>query len=509
MFLDVESCFSEIEAYMPHFLFYRRRKKSADIYCTACHERYELTDKKLIASFKHKKQDKCPCCHGDVQYRQMDRGRKGYRYYDNFAVFGNCGDALRISCITVYQGFEEDIMEPVYDYRQAVQYELTKGSAVEYRKSFNCITNEWDWRSMKRKPTEPIFISGGFGMGYNGYHVVGYEAINSSFLGYLFKGADETELPSQFVTYYCRCAEHPQLEYLVHGGLRALADQYVAGCINTTRINWKSNDLKKMLRLSKPELEMLKESNGKDYTSYIYFRRECCKGLNSAEVMKYFSEFGHLAEQIIYLSGKTGINRKRIMDYVLKHRNKEKNTFMVHMWKDYLRECELLEYDLHDEAVSMPKNIAAAHERTAMIIKAENDAVIQRQMEAGNAARESMRYTDTKRGLVVIVPASVEEIAREGRILSHCVGGYAKRHAEGALHILFIRQVGKEDIPYFTMEVDLQGQIVQCRGFKNNMEHNGGTPKPQEIIDFEKDYQEYLNNVFKSMRKNRKTRKTA
>ena len=510
MFVDVESCFSEIEAYMPHFLFYRKGKKSADIYCTACHERYELTDKKLISSFKHKKQDKCPCCHGDVQYRQMDRGRKGYRYYDNFAVFGNCGDALRISCITVYQGFEEDIMEPVYDYRQALQYELTKGRAVEYRKSYNCITNEWDWRPMKRKPSEPIFIGGAFGMGYNGYHVIGYEAISNSFLGYLFKGADETELPHLFVTYYCRCAEHLQLEYLVHGGLRALADQYVAGYINCTRLNWKSNDLKKILRLNKPELELMKDSNGQYYTQYVFFRRECCKGFNTADTLKYYNEFGHLAEQITYISYKTGVSPKRVMDYVLKHRNAEKNTFMIHLWKDYLRECELLEYDLHDETVSMPKNIAAAHERTAMIIKAENDAVIQRQIEVSNAAREKMRYTDTKRGLVVIVPESVEEIAREGRILSHCVGGYAKRHAEGALSILFVRQIGKENIPYYTMEVNLSGQIVQCRGFKNNMEHNGGSPKPQEIIDFEKDYQEYLNNVFKQpIHNNKKSRKTA
>ena len=60
--------------------------------------------------------------------------------------------------------------------------------------------------------------------------------------------------------------------------------------------------------------------------------------------------------------------------------------------------------------------------------------------------------------------------------------------------------MGKEDIPYYTMEVSLSGKIVQCRGFRNNM-GVGSTPKPQEMIDFETEYQAYLDSLFRKMEK--------
>ena len=500
MFVDPQWHLEEIEGVMPHFLFYRKGRKSAELYCTACHDRFETKDKGLIQKLKHKADGECPFCQGKVQLRQMDRGRATYRYYDNFAIFGNSGDDVRISCITVYQSFEEDIMEPVYDWYETVRYELSEGCAKEYRKAYDCKQNKMVWQPLKRKPKEPLFHAGAFGSGYNGYHVLGFDAIESSFLKYLFKGMDSSELPQFFVTYYCRYAEHPQLEYLIHGGLKLLADSYINGALNQTRINWRTSDLKKMLRLDKTEIEYLKENEGREYNQYIPFRRDIYRGRTSSETIRYYREFGYNTVKIEYISDKISVSRKQVMDYVIKHRNKERNTFMLYMWSDYIRECEKLGYDLHDKSIVMPRDLAAAHERTSLIIKTENDLRLKYQLEISNAARKKMEYTDKKRGLTVIIPESVEEIAREGRILHHCVGGYAKRHAEGTLHILFVRQIGKEDIPYYTMEVSLSGKIVQCRGFRNNI-GVGSTPKPQEMIDFETEYQSYLDSLFRKMDK--------
>ena len=53
------------------------------------------------------------------------------------------------------------------------------------------------------------------------------------------------------------------------------------------------------------------------------------------------------------------------------------------------------------------------------------------------------------------------------------------------------------------MEVDTSGKIIQCRGYGNNRT----VPKPQEIFDFEIEYQKYLDKVFE--RKNKKEKKTA
>ena len=107
--------------------------------------------------------------------------------------------------------------------------------------------------------------------------------------------------------------------------------------------------------------------------------------------------------------------------------------------------------------------------------------------------------------MLIRQPHSLKEIEDEGRILSHCVGGYAERHAMGKLSIMFLRKVSEPNKPYYTVEVSQYGGIVQCRGYRNNVVQNGGEDKPQEIKDFEQKYQRYLDRVFAEKQKERKT----
>ena len=125
--------------------------------------------------------------------------------------------------------------------------------------------------------------------------------------------------------------------------------------------------------------------------------------------------------------------------------------------------------------------------------------------------RGYLEYVDDQRGLAVILPSNLENIVYEGATLEHCVGGYADRHALGTLHIVFLRRLDDLETPYYTMEISTSGRIVQCRGFRNNAESRGGKPKPQEIIDFERDYQQYLNRAMAEIndKKRKKARKSA
>ena len=70
--------------------------------------------------------------------------------------------------------------------------------------------------------------------------------------------------------------------------------------------------------------------------------------------------------------------------------------------------------------------------------------------------------------LTVRVPVDGNDIIAEGAKLSHCVGGYAAKHANGRTTILFIRKKTDPDTPYFTLEIDVEtGKIRQCYGYKN------------------------------------------
>ena len=65
-----------------------------------------------------------------------------------------------------------------------------------------------------------------------------------------------------------------------------------------------------------------------------------------------------------------------------------------------------------------------------------------------------------------LLPATPEELAAEGSALHHCVGSYADRVARKECLILFLRQCGNENKPFYTVEVR-NGEVVQVRGMGN------------------------------------------
>lgn len=493
-----------VEQKMPKFLFYRKDRTtgSADVYCTSCHSREMTSNKPFIKGLKHKKDAVCLWCGNVCECRQMDYGRTTYKYWGNFVVFEKDGDGLNASAIKIRQSFEEDYLEPVYDWYETTRYSLHPHNAVQYK---------WHWKNewipKKSKPSEPCFNFGLFNSGYSHYGIAGFqEEKQGTYMQYLFDLENEA-VPEKFMVYISRIAEHPNIEYLLHGGLGRIADDYVSSKLKS-RINWRSNDLKKMLKLSKKEIEFMKRSEGSEYDEYILFHKRF-GSKNEDEIIRNFENYKSCNHIMQTISDKTKLNYKQIIKYADKHKNAQGSYFILSLWLDYLRQCEKLEYDMSDHSVLMPRKLFDAHDRTAKLIKIKNDELTAKQLKRFDQMREGMEYVDKERGLCVILPKSVGEIVAEGKALSHCVGGYADRHVDGKLTILFIRLVDDPETPFYTMEVDTEGKIVQCRGFANNVEMRGGKPKPDFIKDFETDYAKYLKKLFADKCKKARKKKAA
>jgi len=79
----------------------------------------------------------------------------------------------------------------------------------------------------------------------------------------------------------------------------------------------------------------------------------------------------------------------------------------------------------------------------------------------------------------IIVPKNCSEVVTEGTILSHCVGGYVERVAQGGTNILFLRKNDNIDTPFFTIEVNNAKQVVQIHG-----KHNSWLGTRPEAISF-------------------------
>lgn len=65
------------------------------------------------------------------------------------------------------------------------------------------------------------------------------------------------------------------------------------------------------------------------------------------------------------------------------------------------------------------------------------------------------------------VPHDLVEITTEGTSLHHCVGGYLGRHAEGYTNIIFLRKKSAPSVPFYTIEVLPNGEVVQIHGKYN------------------------------------------
>ena len=64
----------------------------------------------------------------------------------------------------------------------------------------------------------------------------------------------------------------------------------------------------------------------------------------------------------------------------------------------------------------------------------------------------------------------------------------------GKLHIMFIRARDKPDMPYYTMEISTDGQIVQVRGVRN-------AQPTEEISEFVELYRVHLAETFSKKEK--------
>ena len=139
---------------------------------------------------------------------------------------------------------------------------------------------------------------------------------------------------------------------------------------------------------------------------------------------------------------------------------------------DYLNMSKKLGYDLKVHNVAFPKNFREAHDDAAVaerIMLEEKRAAENRKKEIGAEKylkKYEKQYSFTDGTYSIIIPHTIKEIVDEGKTMQHCVGGYAGRHMEGALTILFLRLTAKPCESLYTIE--MHGKtLTQVQGYNN------------------------------------------
>lgn len=411
-----------------------------------------------------------PAVPSEIEEQMYGKGAR------NFAVFLTHGDELYARCYHRYT--KGELVE-----RQ--RYVFAKDGCCRYGSETG---SKWTIRHEFR---EPVFCSASYGYSFdNSYTVLNMETISQSCMKYSLADKYANHLLMEYMRLYCR---HPNIEYLLKSGydpIEEVVSGYWGGKVSLSvskNINWKSNNLLKMLGLNRTEFAVLK-GNKRYYDMYIYWRRQYPK-YKPEELLALSKVFGYEHGTVERFCEATGLKPQRIARYL------SENNILTHDYSDYIDQCRELHYDMHDTAICIPHDFQTMHERLSAIITFNTDNELRQSFAEHYSERKILEYSSGN--LILRQPESIDEIEAEGSLLHHCVGGYAKRHANGKLHILFIRTADKPDVSYYTMELSISGKIVQVRGLRNcNM-----TP---EVEFFVEQYKLYIAEIF-----SKKERKTA
>lgn len=467
-------------------------------YCTACEEK--LYPGEYDSSIKHRQTTVCSHCGETVTaiYNHHNFHGSVVECKSNVGVFlsDDKTDNLYIRFYTVTLFFNAREIMPHIAINEVQRYLFTANQAFRYGPKYAWeskngyyakVVTGWGLRT---KFGEPVFPN------YSGYSFVNFPALKGT-------ACAHSAISENFgsISYLKFWQAHKNVEALIKCGL------YGSVKYNEDMIDWAETEPHKMLGVTKDVMRAIRKRRI-GYRDYLRIKEEFPKITSLDRLIETNKHIGYSFGTLDSLKRKLKTDKYEIAKYILKQ------NVNIDDYSDYVRIMQSFNADFSDRQICFPKNLKAAHDRAEAMRqareleeKAKKNAKLAEQLNTLKIKRKILEFSIGD--YFIRQPVSTDEIVAEGQKLSHCVGGYAERHATGKLTIMFLRRKSAPDEPYYTMEVSNDYKIVQCRGYKNNWVTDGGQEKPQEIINVEKKYQQYLDGIAAKKSKTKSRRKTA
>ena len=271
-------------------------------------------------------------------------------------------------------------------------------------------------------------------------------------------------------------ARYPAVEKLWKAGYTRLVCEKVAGLTKELRstILWSRETIAEAIRFPKRLLKMyapeqwLMHKLQKVWDAWRMVQTGDIKEREIAELVSCSVELGYFAAALKH----TTVHK--VCRYLTDRLSEEKSKkhpdtrWMTYntptTYRDYLKDCIILGWDLDDPAILLPRNLEAAHNRSLTQVRYKVSA---EKEETFRRNRDRRLWMEWQRGdLQIRLPVNGGEIIAEGKALAHCVGGYVDRAAQGETTILFVRRVAAPDQPFYTLEWT-KDRVVQCKSYKN------------------------------------------
>lgn len=472
-----------IDNLFPHYLFYKTLPNGdREFQCSHCRQRFikshiartsSYEDRELM-HVRHGDLRCCPLCGAVTTVKNLGKSkqRKNLWCREKVVVIHAVNhDRVEARCYFA----EKDYVyspTPKTELIEKSRYLLTPGEAIRFKAGYgNCFYSA-------KTICEPFPNTAMFYGTDEGYTIFGLNRLENTFLKYnqldSFISYDAQHFSGcvyngPMLTYLSYFAMYPQLEMLQKLGHCDVVRELInRGKKSFPYTNWKAKNITDFFKMSKQEYNAFKENGGTlELLRLAYKLRSGKAKLNFAEAKERLDCFGseYNIDQFMEAVKKADISLNEAFKYVLKEDN-------YSGYADYLRMAGDLGYDLSVHNVAFPKNLKEAHDNAAAaeraLIEERRTAALKKLERAAQKylKKYEKQYSFTNGKYSIVVPHTVEEIINEGKAMKHCVGGYAGRHMEGTLAILFLRLTAEPNKSLYTIEMHDKA-LTQVQGYNN------------------------------------------
>lgn len=447
---------------LSRYIYYKREGKTIKAYCTSCNMDIDISETNHTKkNIKHNNTGTCPECKRKITYKAT--GKSTLVTDDaNFAIMQKYGEGFIVRHFSGRKSYKQHYKTPKLTYWENVReiYEFDKEGVLndtlyEYADFFQ--TNECRWCDE----------AGKFGIPKSYFYTKNLKDILKGTkweYSCMYDYAKQVKFlyASKFLTEYIK---HPQLEYLIKFKLYNLVFDYLTGY--SLVFNFEGKGIKEVLDINKqmvPQIQRLNLNN--KGLGLIRTAMSMNKQLTDHQIKWILNN----VNSNNFLDMMLHTTPHKIIKYAEAQANKKYNiSNVLSDWCDYIRQCKSLKFDLNNTFILFPKNLKEKHDEYIIANKTKDFEKYNTKVKK-TYQKLNEYYSNFDKKFSIRPASSVEEIVKEGHELRHCVGGtqYIKGVADGDKAIMVIREIEAPEVPFYTLELNLNTLAVsQVRGFKN------------------------------------------
>lgn len=495
--------------FTPYLFFCDHRDKDCrECWCSSCGEhfyydfsqRLETPEHYNFIRKNHNEQTICPRCGRTVTAKNIHRAKKclNLEEWKRVVLVKPKGkNTVFLVCAHVYKDYAEKgyLTKPILKSIESIYY-ITPQYVRQFKYRYT-YRHELDCYEPKHI-CEPFFKSFLYNMSSiekHGYVFAGYDRLKNTFLAYTpmdlfekdyrqwwyekFSSYSIGETPS--VKFLAYSALYPGIEKLLKIGLSDFVCNLIDKRPMKRYIDWNAPTPKEMFGMRKDEFDDFRQ-NYETMTDFEVYQilRHVKKNFAYSQALEIVKKYGDFAAVRLARTVKRyRLNLTHTLNYLNKNTNIGKCVGAYNLqklyeqtailWTDYISFAGELKFDFKRSDVIFPKRLQEAHDNaSAAAIAVRDKKTSESYITRYERLKEIYNYSDGK--YMIVVPTGVNDIVEEGKVLSHCVGGYAERHMRGATTILFMRRCDKPNNRFITIEVrDSDKHVCQKYGKKNRL----------------------------------------